>query len=224
LQQRVSHREHDRTEENADQSKGDEAADDPGQEQNQRQVSPFPDQERSQYAVQTADDDGPHQSKRPPARLTAPVQPDHDRHEHRQGSELGNAQHEHDRRQHGGERHAGERDPDAAKYRLCDSRHHHAESHAADRLAGQQDRLLAALAGKSVSETLRSSGGAFTAGIHDRRDDNGEQKLHKDDPQAPQGRNEPGRRIAGIGRRFRDQRLDAAGGNAFPELRGPFAE
>src|SRR6516164_1668584 len=64
----------------------------------------------------------------------------------------------------------GERDADAAKYRLYDRGHHHAEGHAADRQAGQQDRLLAAFARESVSETLRGSGSAFTADIHDGRD------------------------------------------------------
>ena len=114
--------------------------------------------------------------------------------------------------------------PDTAEHRLRERRHHYAQGHAADRLAGQPHRLLAALPGEAISETPSGSGGALAADIHDGGDDNGQQKLHEHDPQAAEPGDEPTRHPAGVGRRTRDQRLEAAGGSTLPELRGFFTE
>src|SRR6516165_2665577 len=224
LQQGVTHRKNDGSQKNANQAKGDEATDDAGQQQDERQMRPFANQQRAHDAVEGAEQDAPDQKKGSPAGRTAPIEPDHSWHQYRQGAELGNAQHKHDGRKHGGEGQACQCNSNTAEYRLAECRYDHPQCHTTDRLRRKTDRLLATFAGEPTSEAAHRGGGVLAVQVHDAGNDNRQKKLHKHDPEAAQRGDKPACYLAGIGRRLRNQRIDAASGKGFPESRRLIAE
>ena len=104
--------------------------------------------------------------------------------------------------------------------RLCSERgHHHAEGHAADRLASQKHRHLAALTAQPAAETKGDGGGSLALGVHDRGDCDDKQELHEQPAQAPGGGSEPlgqraGIRLVSFGARSRTP-LEVSGIQAF---------
>ena len=111
--------------------------------------------------------------------------------QHHCGAELRQAEHEHQRGQHGREGDADHRQPDAAQHALRQRGHHHAERHAADRLPRQHDGRLAALAAQAMAEAQHDGGGVLAAGIHDGGDRDGQQELHEHAAETAGGGGEP---------------------------------
>src|SRR5260221_12470185 len=75
LEQRVAHCQHDRPDEDADQAEADEAADHPGEDEQQRQVGAALDEDRPHDVVDGGGDHSPHQEENAPARGAAPGEP-----------------------------------------------------------------------------------------------------------------------------------------------------
>src|SRR6516225_7343199 len=217
LQQGVTHRKNDGSQKNTNQAEGDEATDDAGQQQDEWQMCPFADQQRTHDAVEGAEQDAPDQKKGSPAGRTAPIEPDHSRHQYRQWAELGNAQHEHDRCKHRGKGQARQCNSNTAEYRLAECGYDHPQRHATDRLGRQTDRLLATFAREPASEAAHRGGGVLAVQVHDAGNDNRQKKLHKHDPETAQRGDKPACYLAGIGRRLGNQRIDAASRKGFPE-------
>src|ERR1700720_1397624 len=125
------------------------------------------DQQWSDDAICRAEQNAPDDEDGTPDRFTAPIEPDHRRHQHRQGSELGDAEHEHHCSQYRSEWYACQGQTKAAQHRLSDRSHDYAESDAADRLACQKDGLFASLAGETTTEKAGRGGGGPARSLKD---------------------------------------------------------
>jgi hypothetical protein len=118
LQQRISHGEHDGTDEQADDSEGDQPADDAADDQQQRQVDTATDQDRPQEVVHDADRNAPDEKRECPTDARVAKHPDHRRYQHRERPELRDAEHEDRRGQQAGVRHAADPQAQAGECRL----------------------------------------------------------------------------------------------------------
>ena len=148
LEQRIGHRQHHRPDKYPDQPEAEQAADDAGKNQQQRQIGAFLDEDRAQEIVQRRDNDAPDEQEGRPAVIASPVHPGHRREKHQRWPDLGDAQHQHHRRQQRGEGNTGDGKADPAEQSLHDRRHADAERNAANGLAGENDGIFAALAGQ----------------------------------------------------------------------------
>jgi hypothetical protein len=88
---------------------------------------------------------------------------------------------------------------------LHDRGHADPECHAANGLAGQGDGVLAVVSGQSAAETAHRQRRRFTPCIHQRRDDDGEQKLKQQESEAAGLRNQPFGDVVGIGHELGEQ-------------------
>ena len=79
----------------------------------------------------------------------------------------------------------GDGQADAAEHALHDGGDADTERHAADRLTGQNDSILAALAGQPAAKAPHARGPAFTAGVEDRREHDDEQELQQHEARPP---------------------------------------
>ena len=142
-QQRVAHGEHHRADEDADQTKRQQAAHHAGKHQQHRQVRALGHQQRAQDVVERDDDQRPKQQASSCACVALPVEPRDGGCEHKPGAELRDAQDEGHRGEQRGKRDAGNGQSDASEGRLHDCRADDAERDAADGLRGETDDAVA---------------------------------------------------------------------------------
>src|SRR5580692_5096261 len=174
------------------------------------------DQQWPDDAICRAEQHAPDDEDGTPDRFTTPIEPDDRRHQHRQGSELGDAEHEHHCCQHRSEWYACQGQTKAAQHRLSDRSHDYAESDAADRLACQKDGLFASLAGETTTEAADEAGRALAASIEYHGDNDGQDELYEQNPKAAQCADEPRRSAARVRRRLGHKWLDPAGRGVCP--------
>ncbi len=124
--------------------KREQTADHARENKQQRQVGALADQDRPQKIIHGTRDHRPDEQKCSPSRVAGPEEPSHRSAEHRDNADLGNRQKQHRGGKHAGERHSGDHQTESAEDRLRQGRHDDAEGNAANRLAGEIDRVLAA--------------------------------------------------------------------------------
>ncbi len=83
-----------------------------------------------------------------PGGVACPVKPDNGWNQYRQRPQLNQTRKDHHYRQQSSVRHAGNRQPDAAKYRLYQRGDHHAKRHGADRWAASRTAASPRLAAR----------------------------------------------------------------------------
>ena len=180
IEEGVSDRKHDRPDKDADQPERDQSADHSDEDQQEGQIGTLLDQPGSQEVVHGRDHHRPDQQPDGQADLAAPVKPDDGRQQHRDGTDLGERQQEHQRGQQRDRRHTDHRQTESGQQRLDDCGDHHAERDAAHRGCRKPCHAHALIAGKPTGKPQHRTGALLAIGIEHRSQQHAQQKLHAD--------------------------------------------
>ncbi len=134
IQQGVAHCQHHGADKEADDPHRQQAADNPHQNEDQRQVGAALDQEGTQEVVHGARQQRPDQQEGAPGGVAAPVEVADAGQQHREGANLGDDQQEHHHHQDHGVGDAGNQQTDTGHRGLHQGGHHDPHGHGADRL------------------------------------------------------------------------------------------
>lgn len=93
--------------------------------------------------VERNDDQAPHQQRGRPAGIATPVHPADGGQQHQHRPDLGDTEHQHQRRQQRRKRHTGDRETDTTEHSSNDGGDTHTERDPANGLTGEDDRVFA---------------------------------------------------------------------------------
>jgi len=222
-QEGVADRQEGRTDEEAEDAEGDQAAQHPGEDEEQGQIGSALDQDRAEDVVDEEDGDRPRQEERPPGGAGRPVHPDHGGEQDGSDPHLRHPQDEHEGGQDDGEGNAGDRQADAPQSRLDEGGDDDPQRDCPDGLRGQERDPLAGGAGEAPGEAADRPGRPLAAGVEDGGDDHGEEELDDEHPDAARLRHAPAHDVARVRGQTRRQSLRAGHGQGLPLLGEPLA-
>ena len=153
-----------------------------------------------------------------PCRVAHPVHPDDGAEHDRPDADLGDGQNEHDGGQESCEGYVDDREAGAAEAGLDERGHDDAERHAADRVPGEHDGILAAVAREPAAEAAQDGRRPFAIGIENGRHDHCHEEMQDHAADAAGLRDEPLGDVEGIGRGLPPQIADPKTGELYPGL------
>jgi len=120
--------------------------------------------------VEQTNRDAVDQQQGTPQRIARPVDPRDGGDENKDGTDLRDAEHKNDRREHRRIRDARYGEAKAGGGRLDDRGDNHSERHCTNGLTGKYDRVFAAVGGETAAEASHAVRCGLSVGVEDRRD------------------------------------------------------